>query len=390
MALTNLKAKLKHVAKQFMRRDEGLALIMVMSLIVVVLSVMGEIIFQSEVTSRAAVGERDKVRAEISALTGAQFATMLVLLDSAIGALPPEIKTMVSAQLGDMRIGKLLDGIPLGAESFDPESPIGAQTKDLFSAFDEGLVNALKSIPGYFVLTTTDESGKLNVNLLAQPQYKDTMKEQLTRLFSGERETKFLEEKNLSPQRLVANLVDYVDKNTTDEIQGGDESAEYTSSKFEHGPKNGPFESLEELRRVPGFSDDEVYGIFTPYLTVWPMAPEEKSLNINIAPIEMLAALSASGRELNDETFDKIEDDRFENKTVTDTRSVNEFIDTHLGATTSAGIKRLATIESNVFKIEVRGVSNGVERVYVMVLDRSKNKNVRDAPPVRLVYQRFL
>lgn len=390
MALKLLLKRFLANERRRARSEKGLALILVLSLIVVVISVVAEIIFQSEITSRVSVGERDKAKAEMAAMTGAQFAKMVILLDTAIANRPAQEKAMMAAMLGDVKFYNLLDNIPLGNEAFSNIEQMGEAGK-IFGAFDENFISALKEVPGYFVIKTSDESAKLNVNLLGAGAVKDAMKQSILRLFSTPREARFLEDKKYPPARLVANLMDYVDKNKTDELDGSDEDNQYNQAKFTHKAKNGPLESIEELRRIPGFHDDEIFRLFSPYLTVWPMTADEKSLNINTAPVELLGAIvTQEGNEPSEQNLDKVEDQKAENKTVSDSYQITDFFDNVLGAAaTSAMQKRLATTQSHVFRVEVRGVSNGVERTYLMILDRSKSKNTK-APPVRVVFQRFL
>lgn len=387
-----LKSLFKKLRLKNENGERGVALILVLSLIVVVISVVSEIIFQSEITARVSVGERDRVRAEMAALTGAQLAKMLVLLDTAIAALPKEAKALLGSQLGDLKFNSMLDGIPVGGEAFENAAALLGEKASVFSAIDETLMTTLKNVPGYFTIKTGDESGKLNVNALNMPAFREAMKESLIRLFSTPREARFLEDKRYPPPRLVANLMDYIDRNKTDELDGSDEENQYVQNKFSHKPKNGPLESLEELRRIPGFHDDEIFSLFSPYLTVWPLAPEEKSLNVNAAPVELLAAITTKeGNDVNDQGIDKLEDFKADKKQVSAVQDLTSFFEETMstGATSSLQ-KRISGVESTVFRIEVTGVSNGIERTYVLIMDRSKNKNIKDGPPVRIVHQRFL
>ena len=84
---------------QLKRDEKGLALIFVLSLTGVIIALLGEILFQSQITIQTSVGEADRLKAEASALTGAQFAKLVVGMDAQLtqasdekSKLPKEIK----------------------------------------------------------------------------------------------------------------------------------------------------------------------------------------------------------------------------------------------------------------------------------------------------------
>ena len=377
-------------ARRILRRkknERGLALIFVLSLITVILMIVGELLFEGQITVRNSVGERDRQRAEMAALTGAQFAKLLITLQTQIAdltddnnkSLPPQVKAAakgmadgMKAQLGGKSLFQMLDGFPIGAEGLDSIKDLSKV--NISAMLDESLLNALKAVPGYFVIKSTNESGKLNVNLLEGSERVRTM-QALTRLFSTPREAKFLEEKGYPPARLAANIKDYIDRDNSDEIDKGDEESQYTKLNFSHRPKNGRLESLEELRRIPGFHDDEIYNLFSPYLTVWPLDAHEKSLDINEASVELLAALlTKEGNEPNEQEFDKLEDFRSENKTFSKVQELSDFFTTQ-DKDTKEIISRLVGLRSSVYRVEVRGVSNGTERSLVMVFEHTQPKS---------------
>lgn len=412
------------------RSERGIALIFVLSLTGVILALLGEILYQSQITVRTSVGERDRVKAEMSALTGAQFAKMLIGIEAALAALtgeqsglPKEVKAIVEtvqqtikSQLGGKNLSQILDGYPIGAEGFEEIKNLSKL--NISAMMDEKLLAALKAVPGYFVLKTTNESGKFNLNLLEGSEKKVAFLA-LKRIFSQPSEAKFLEDKGFKPERLAANVLDYVDRDNSDEIDKGDEGTQYTQAKFDHVPKNGKLESIEELRRVPGFNDDEIFNVFSPYFTVWPMDAKEKSLDVNAAAVELLAALfTQENQEVNDGEFDKLEDNRAENQYVTTERDLPNVFPAQ-DAESKLILSRLLGVRSSVYRVEVRGVSNGIERQYTMVLTAGAPKGktpppgvtptpvpspgappvpaaadtaasgTKDESPVKVVYQRF-
>jgi type II secretory pathway component PulK len=350
------------------KREGGFALIIVISLAVVIITIIAEIIFQTEIESRSALGERRKLDAEVSALSGAQFAKMLFVVDNAI---PAAARTQVEQMLGGKPIFQLLDGFPIGAESF-------AQLQDfskvnLSAALDTGLIEGLKNVPGSFTLKSTDESGKLNLNLAWRQDMARALYNALIQVFSTPEERKFLEEKGYQPERLAANIIDYVDLKDSDTIDNAsDEGTQYEAAKFTHKQKNGPFESLEELRRVPGFHDDEIFKVFSPYFTVWPATPTSPlTFNVNSAAPELMAALlSPKGQEPNQDALDRFEDTR-EKKQAASNPDIHEACAIVTGNGKCPDFLQLiATTQSNIFKIEIEGRAGEVTRTLTYVFDR--------------------
>lgn len=399
------------------RGERGFALIFVLALVAVIVAVLSEIIFESGIVAQSIAADRDRVNAEMAALTGAEFATLLVTIEAGIDAEVTKLtgagapggmgemirqevdkrKAEMKAALGGKELFQMLDGLPIGNDGLDA---IGDLAKiNVNALLDEQLVNAVKSIPGQFVLTTTVENSKLNLNLL-NGENRAAMEDALERLFSGEREGKWLEEKGWTPQRLMTNLSDYVDKQNTDRMDNSEESVQYEKLKFTHGPKNGPFESMDEIRRVPGFHDDEIYSVFSKYFTVWPMKGEEKSTDINQAPVELLSALlTPQGQERQDAGLDQLEDMRSEAKGFSQQQQVSEFLDRNFRVNTDEKSRRIASrvlgFKSTTYRVEIEGRAGGSRRTLLLVLQKAPPKAGAQPPtgqqgPLRVLVKRFL
>jgi type II secretory pathway component PulK len=380
------------------RKQKGFALIIVLSLSVVLISIIAEILFQTEIESRASIGERNRVNAEASALTGAQFAKLLFILDNNI---PSEFRPQVEAALGGKQVFQMLDDIPIGGEALTSLPNLGKL--NLNAMLDSALLEGIQAIPGYFVIKTTDENAKLNLNLATRQDMEGWLFQALKKLFSGQRERVFLEEKGLKPDRLAAQIVDYVDPGDRDYAEPGtDENVPYEQAKFTHKPKNAPLESMEEIRRIPGMNDEEVYQLFSPYFTVWPKNPTNaSSLNINSAAPELMAALlSNEGGEVSDEKFDQYEDSKAK-KSAEDIKDVSEVCQVATGNSKCPDfLANMAVTKSSTFKVEIQGVSNDISRDLVFVFDRGVklsgdaakpgSKTAPSAPQFKVLYQRFM
>jgi len=140
-------------------------------------------------------------------------------------------------------------------------------------------------------VAVSDEMSKLNLNrLVTAPQdeagiesVNEAMLENVRRLFE------VLE----LDANLVDCIVDWIDEND-EERQFGAEAAHYESLDPPVKCKNGPMDSVEELLLLKGFDTEMLYGgEDTPGLAkfVTVCGDENGSININTAPVEVLAAV---------------------------------------------------------------------------------------------------
>jgi len=367
------------------KSQRGMALIFVLSLVGVIMAVMGEVFFQAQITVRSSLGEQDRMRAEAAALTGAQFALFLIALETqvnnvgenknlpaAVASQLSAIPAMVKSQLGGKNLSELLNGFPIGSQGLDDIKDLSKV--NISASLDEGLLEALKNIQGYFVLEVANESAKLNLNLFTYQPSTDVAFESLLRLFSTSREARWLEEKGFPPKRLAANIKDYIDRDKIDSADSGDELSQYGegSGRVPGRPKNAALESMEELRMIPGFNDDEIFKVFSPYLTIWPLAPKDsKLLDFNIAKVELLSALvTPAGRDIEDTIVDRIEDKRSEGAFVSKPQELDDLVPTQ-DRMTSEIRSRMFNWKSQLYRVNVRGVSGKVERTYQMILEKN-------------------
>jgi general secretion pathway protein K len=143
----------------------------------------------------------------------------------------------------------------------------------------------LEDEAGSLLITVSDESGKININGLVQPngEYEPFTLAMLQRLGTRLK----------LPADLWSALADWLD---SDDIprSGGVESSYYRALKPPYTPRNGKLMTLTELSLVKGFSP-ELLGAVQPCLTVFSEQGGSLQLlskiNINTASKEVLAAL---------------------------------------------------------------------------------------------------
>jgi len=103
-------------------------------------------------------------------------------------------------------------------------------------------------------LKIVDESGKVDLNMA------DTL------LLSGL--WKALGADQEASARLASAIVDWRDRDTFSQAQGGAEDPQYAEAELPYGAKDAPFESVSELQQVLGMTP-ELYARAQPYLTVY-------------------------------------------------------------------------------------------------------------------------
>jgi general secretion pathway protein K len=141
----------------------------------------------------------------------------------------------------------------------------------------------LKAADDRVQVTVEEESGKLNLNAIVNPRGEpDVIYRPIAeRLFK---------KLGLQPELLDA-VTDWID--ASDEPRpSGAETGYYQTLKPPYAAKNGPLETLEELRLVKGF-DKATVDKLRPYLTVYYDIPNSPTapLNINTAPRDLIVSL---------------------------------------------------------------------------------------------------
>ncbi|MFZ3229412.1 MAG: type II secretion system protein GspK [Pseudobdellovibrio sp.] len=138
--------------------------------------------------------------------------------------------------------------------------------------------------------TIDDEGSKIDINDLISPSktLQDITKKQLLTIF--ERKIEFDEEfrqnyQNFRFDDLVNRMIDWMsDKNTS---SGGGSKKQYFRELGENYPPNRGFRTLEEIRLVPGMTE-EFFNILSSQVTIYGM----KAINPNTAPENVIKSLS--------------------------------------------------------------------------------------------------
>lgn len=146
---------------------------------------------------------------------------------------------------------------------------------------------------GSLEITVSEESGKININDIAQLKTLEALQRLGTRL--------------KLPVEIWPAVVDWIDSDDIP-ISGGAESAYYRSLKLPYSARNSKLMAVTELSLVRGITP-EILGKLRPYLTTYselaasPLSP----VNINTAPKEILASLD---KGIDDRMAERIMEER--------------------------------------------------------------------------------
>ena len=189
----------------------------------------------------------------------------------------------------------------------------------------------------------TDETGKFNLNVLANPRTGGLDQKRyliLRRLF---------ENLDLDPDKVDA-IVDWID-NGDEPMPRGAENDYYQSLNPPYSCKNAPMETISELHRIKGF-DDETFKKVAPFLTVY----GDDKINANTADPLLIEAL--------DERIDQPLAERVvANRPWENAQKLKDL----LGAT-YVDVLPYIKVSSNVFLIQAEGkVNDTIKRITAVV-----------------------
>jgi type II secretory pathway component PulK len=379
------------------RRRSGVALLMVVAVLMVMTTLITDVTYASRVRLLVATHERDRAQAYYLARSGVLMYQLVLVADR-----------YVKDQLGDylgvsLSLWQMIPVINTGLMRmiFAAEGDKSTVTQDEVNTFkttgqvsetiaDAALEEsaggvfgdkAFLDFTGDFSAILTDEDSKIAVNalknlppnsdytaLLEDPTYLALMG-----LFSTQENEDWFYDHDLDRTELIANLADWIDTDSTRMVaSGGDENSLYSNLGLEddYMAKNGPFDSLEEIREVSGWSDD-VFDRFKDKLTVWGRG------KINVCSIsdDMLeAVLKASNPTINDFTnyITEYKADIGENGCPTKTADWVTKMEGY-GLTISQSIQKQMTTSSKTFMVKSTGLVDQSSVTITAVIDMSDN-----------------
>jgi general secretion pathway protein K len=149
----------------------------------------------------------------------------------------------------------------------------------------DGSLYALHFDSAALFIAISDEGGKVDINVAPAPLLDALLKA------SGVEEGR--------RAALVAAILDWRDKDTLRRLNGAEEE-DYRAAGLDYGPRNGPFQSLEELALVLGF-DAQLYYAFADSLTIY---SGSATTNMAVATPLVLQALHGGSEDGSDTLSD--------------------------------------------------------------------------------------
>lgn len=253
-----MKYEIKQVKKK--ESEKGIVLVLVIVIIAILTIVVGDMIYFTHIDTEISSNTKDQMRARYIAKSGIHVAA-------------GTLKVQALEELTDVSTT-----LSLGVDNSEgywainvPYFPVGQ---------------------GGVTVTVIDERSKVNLNSLISPSTNRVDQQvltELTELF------KYLEVEDSKSERFLASLANWLDaplagaKN--DQDSQGANSGFYTSLEEPYGIKDGPLDSVLEIRMIDGM-DDEFYNTIKDFVTVY---PKDKKINFTTASkVVLMAAIKGS------------------------------------------------------------------------------------------------
>ena len=269
---------------QPLKQPKGLALIMVLSGTVLVISIIQETIFDTQTEYRSTASELHALKAYYAAKAGMEISLLRVKNYRNITKTTSGNSAIQSFQPYMNLIWKIPFSWPPVITNEEGES---IPSEEITAITDSSLMQGAT----YKTLITSTAS-RIDLNDLASPipslrdwtfkiLYQLIQVQQQELIDDDDTQVEILDEAQITD--ILSNIKDWIDPN---ELAGEQSVPETSASNDNIPPPNRSFISVTELHQVPGMND-ALYEKIKPFVTIH----GEKGLNINTAPAELLQAL---------------------------------------------------------------------------------------------------
>lgn len=350
----------------FKRKSEsGVVLIIVLIVVAILTTLVVDLIYFTQINTEISANSRDAMKSQYIAKSGVYIIAGTIRNES------PESLTSISGLLGDQ------SGNSQGYWDITiPSLPVG---------------------DGVASVVVVDERSKVNLNAIVNQitnQVDQQVLKEITELF------RMVGVDNGKSSRFISSLINWLDhpisgQQNNDQDPNGANAEFYAKLQNPYQIKDGPLDSVEEIRMISGM-DDDFFNKIKDYVTVY---PTDKKINFSTAPkVVMMAALegasvsafprqgSASQEDLRDDTAESIANaviDARKDNSVIDQRRVREIVqkeNVDPSIPISAGLSGvvLTTGKSDVFSITSTGSlgrGNSIARVIRAVVRKSTSQN---------------
>lgn len=272
---------IKSCRKMFLRATnaQGIALLMAMTFMTMMMFIAIEVGYNAQINYTSS----SKKLNHLKAYYAARAATKLSLLR--VGLYQKALKTYAQLLQGNSQILNPIWEIPF---TWPPTLPDTATEIDKSRTRDQAAESLFKT---QYLTTIANESGKIDINLIASPSKKvaESTRKQVLSIFTNRvaQDPDFAQNfsgKNF--EKLVNNIIDWVDEDET-RVEGGNEQDLYP--QFDSLPPNQAFKTLKELHMVAEM-EDELYNMLAERVTVF----GHIWVDMNAATAEVIQSFSPS------------------------------------------------------------------------------------------------
>jgi len=289
--------------------QNGVALLFAMVTIIIVAYLASELSYETNVEYLVNAQELQRVKAYYAARAGMELSLLRIKIYGQVSSqLSGQAKGMVKQDMIDMIWKMPFAWPPVLPTSTDVDKDLLKEKIDA-SAMDAG-----------YTTTISDEGTKLNLNDLNSPAQtvRDITKKQLVAIFKNkirDDEEWARNHQDLRPDELVNSIQDWVSFGRVS-ANGGDKASRY-SSLGEGYPPNRAFRTVDEMRLVPGMTED-AFELLRDQVTVFGMG----AINPNQASKDVLMALDPS---ITSKIADQIIERRTDNTKGGEFKDANDF-----------------------------------------------------------------
>lgn len=353
-----VEAEAQNEADAKKQTSRGIAMMIAIFMTAMMMIFMSDILVNSTVDARLAAAGRDNLKAEYMAKSGINLGLFLVSTDFAIDVTMFELQGGMKPTDTYQDIWALMNDFPIGGDTLELISTI-QEGFNLSSIRDSGVLDKLKLFDGQFVLRVEDEAARINVNFCAHRRGGRCMP-MMEALLNCPAEREFLEKKRLNASEIVGLIKDWADFDQTPEesTMVSTEDAPYLNRVPRVRPKNAPYDTLDELKMIPGW-DDDMHWIFSPFLTVYPFPDTTTSehatyLNINTIDRALIGCLLPISLEECAEQSAIAMDRRIESGAISSSDGIKQFL-SQAFCTNDEQKAQLFTYRSDVYRFNVYG-----------------------------------
>ncbi|MFI5322317.1 MAG: general secretion pathway protein GspK [Thermodesulfobacteriota bacterium] len=240
--------------------EKGIVLVIVIIVISVLMILVTDLIYFTEIDTEISSNTRDEIKARYIAKSGVHVAA------STLKDRPLEELAQITAAMG--------------GQAQNPEG-LWAINVPFFPVGD-----------GSVSVTVTDERAKVNLNSLVSPatnMVDQQLLAELRELF------RYLNVDSTKSERFIASLINWTDApiagGQNDQDSSGANGNFYAHLATPYQIKDGPLDTLQEIRMIDGM-DNDFYNTIKDYVTVY---PPDKKINFSTAPkVVLMAAIKAA------------------------------------------------------------------------------------------------